>query len=185
MSLNKRHFLFIVIVLIATFIFQSDAPLGDLFADMQGENIVGMGNPSAVYCQEMGYQYQIVSDESGESGICQLPDDTTCDAWSFLQGECGQEYSYCAQQGLDMIIKHDGKNGLTQIYAVCVDEDQVEQGNVVEMLELDQKSLGCGVGLEESFPLDLAEAEPAQPLDFVPPPAFDWRNYLGGDWLTP
>ena len=88
------------------------------------QDFTGMGNPSAVYCQELGYQFKIVTGAQGESGVCLLPEEQECDAWDFLQGECGQEYSYCAQQGLNTVVKHDGKNGLSSSYAVCVDENQ-------------------------------------------------------------
>jgi len=148
------------------------------------QDFTGMGNPSAVYCQELGYQFKIVTDAQGERGVCTLPGEQECGSWEFLQGECGIEHGYCAQQGLDTVVKHDGKNGLTQSYAVCVDENQEEIGTAVEMMDLEEKSLGCGVGLEETRTLDASGEEPVPPLDFIPPTSFDWRSYSGGDWLT-
>jgi len=141
--------------------------------------ITGMGNPSAVYCQELGYEFKTVLDPEGERGICILLEGQECDAWDFLEGECGQDHSYCAQQGLDMVLKHDGKNGLTQSYAVCVDENQAEVGLATEMMDLVEKSLGCGVGLEETRLPDASGAEPAPPLDFTPPTSFNCRNSEG------
>ena len=101
--------------------------------------IDGMGNPSAVYCQELGYKFKTVPDPEGERGVCILPENQECDAWDFLGGECGQEHSYCAQQGLDTVLKHDGKNGLTRSYAVCVDENQEEVGAAIELMDLEEK----------------------------------------------
>jgi putative hemolysin/Tol biopolymer transport system component len=31
--------------------------------------------------------------------VCVFPDGNECEEWDFLSGRCGQEYSYCAQQG--------------------------------------------------------------------------------------
>jgi len=156
----------------------------DQTSEEEGD-FTGMSNPSAVYCQELGYEFNIVQEARGERGVCLLPENQECDAWDFLGGECGQEHSYCAQQGLETIVKQSGKNGLTQSYAVCVDENQVEIGIAAEMMDLSQKSLGCGVGLEETRPPDASGAETAPPLDFAAPASFDWRNHEGGDWLTP
>jgi len=153
-------------------------------SELQGD-FTGMSNPSAVYCQELGYEFNIVQEARGERGVCLLPENQECDAWDFLGGECGQEHSYCAQQGLETIVKQSGKNGLTQSYAVCVDETKAEVGLAAEMMDLNQKSLGCGVGLEETRPPDASGAEPAPPLAFAAPASFDWRNHEGGDWLPP
>ncbi|MGB2963497.1 MAG: C1 family peptidase, partial [Anaerolineales bacterium] len=148
-------------------------------------DITGMGNPSAVYCQELGFEFKIVQESSGERGICILPEAQECDAWDFLEGICGQSQNYCAQQDLDTVVKHDGKNGFSQSYAVCVDENQAEVGTAADLIELGQKSLGCGVGLEEAHPPEQDSAVPAQPLDSIPPASFDWRNYdEGGNWTT-
>jgi len=56
-------------------------------------------NPSAVYCLAMGYQYQTRYTSAGEVGYCLLPDGKAVDAWEFLSGIQGAEYSYCARQG--------------------------------------------------------------------------------------
>ncbi|GEM_PF-3003729 len=145
----------------------------------------GMGNPAAVYCQDLGYVFKSESTSQGDYGICSLPEGMECNAWEFLQGKCGREYSYCAQSGLDTIIKSDGKHGLTRSYAVCVDQNQIEVGNATDLMDLDQKSLGCGTSLDETRSLQKSSTESVKPLDISPPPAFDWRNYNGEDWLTP
>ena len=45
-----------------------------------------LGNPAAVYCRDMGYEYRI-EDDQGQRGFCRLPDAQVCDAWEFLQGK--------------------------------------------------------------------------------------------------
>lgn len=70
-----------------------------------------MKDPSAVYCQAMGYPYMIVQTAQGPAGSCLLPDGTTVDSWQFLQGSAGQRYSYCARQGY--------RQQVVQSYRVC------------------------------------------------------------------
>jgi len=42
----------------------------------------GRANPAAVWCEEMGYRYEIRTDAAGNQyGICILPDGTEQDAW--------------------------------------------------------------------------------------------------------
>ena len=91
-----------------------------------------LGNPAAVYCREMGYEYQIEGDK-GQRGFCTLPDGKACEAWEFLQGKCGQSYSYCAQQGYEIITRSDGQDSLSPEYAVCVTSEGVLVGSVTEL----------------------------------------------------
>jgi putative hemolysin len=52
----------------------------------------GPGNPSAVYCQQQGYEYEIRPDEDDrQCGLCVFPDGTYCNSWAFFHGECGLE----------------------------------------------------------------------------------------------
>jgi len=62
----------------------------------------GLANPASVYCQGLGYEEETRENELGQYGVCLLPDDTECDTWDFLAGRCGQEHSYCAQQGFEI-----------------------------------------------------------------------------------
>jgi len=173
-------FIFGITLLIVTLLTGSS-----LQTELLSQPLVGMGNPAAVYCQELGFEYQVVEGEAGQHAVCQLPGEKTCDDWAFLQGECGQEYNYCAQQGLETVVKSDGKNSLSQVYAACVDGSGREIGQVVELMELEEKSLGCGVkepGLSDRY----ASTDPAPAQrDFAPPASYDWRSYMSGDWMTP
>ena len=182
-----KRYLFVGILLIS-FQFLGAGKIGSTFeSDISRDNLTGMGNPAAVYCQELGYQFKTIVDNKGEYGVCIFPEGQECDAWEFLQGDCGQDHSYCAHHGLVLVVKKDGNKGLTRSYAVCVDEKHQEVGKPADMMELEQKSLGCGVDLEETRMPELARAEPAQPLDFTPPVSFSWYDEYNpsNDWLSP
>ena len=44
--------------------------------------MIGMPNPSAVWAEEMGYEYVIRTNEDGSQyGVCILPDGSEVDAW--------------------------------------------------------------------------------------------------------
>ena len=141
-------------------------------------NGLGMTNPAAEYCHELGYEYQIVDTAGGQYGICILPDGSTCNGWSFLQGKCGQSYSYCARQGYDLITKTDGKNPFSREYGVCV-QGQEEIGAATDLMGLSEKAT------KGAFP---APRSPSPPEGGVPtvgsPSSFDWRNYNGQNWMT-
>ncbi|MFO8035687.1 MAG: DUF333 domain-containing protein [Anaerolineales bacterium] len=72
------------------------------------EPISGMANPASVYCQELGYELEMRETEEGTTGVCIFPDGEECEEWDFLSGRCGQEYSYCTQEGYT--LKETGGN---------------------------------------------------------------------------
>ena len=109
------------------------------------QSLVGTANPATVYCGELGYQWKINENPMGQQGICIFSDESECDEWDFLRGTCGQQWSYCAVNGYDIITKDDGRNPFTPEYAVCVDEEGNEIGSVTELMNLLEKSLGCAV----------------------------------------
>ena len=63
------------------------------------ENFVGMPNPSAVYCEGLGYPAESVERNGGMDADCIFPDGSRCGAWDLLSGRCGQEFTYCEMQG--------------------------------------------------------------------------------------
>jgi putative hemolysin len=145
-----------------------------------------LGNPAAVYCKDMGYDYHI-EDADGQRGFCTLPDGQACDAWEYLQGKCGGSYSYCVQQGYEIRTLNDGQDPFSPEYAVCVTSEGVAVGSVTELSNLSEKATGCGneAPVEEMPPL-LGEGDEYVPtIDADPPPSFDWRTYLGFNWLSP
>ena len=45
--------------------------------------------------------------------VCVFPDGTECEEWEFMSGRCGQEHSYCVQQGYTL---EPGANGATCVF---------------------------------------------------------------------
>jgi len=158
-------------------------------------------NPAAVYCRDLGYEYEIVKAPSGEYGICILPD-KTCRGWKFFSGECGKEYSYCAKQGYDLITKTDGKNPYSPKYAVCVytkgKNKGKEVGAVSDLLNFDTRFEGYEFRIEEESAVLEQTFTPITEATDGLPSYFDWRdatldvdghgvpgNGIGFDWMTP
>lgn len=147
-----------------------------------GGEAPGTADPAAVYCREMGYEYYVVDGPDGQYGVCKFPDGSECDAWRFLEGKCKTEYSYCAKLGYSSITKTDGKNPFSKEYAVCTNARGDEIGTIVDLLQLEKKSMK---GVEFS-----PEAKNRQDstskvrLPTRQPSSFDWRNYGGFNWVT-
>ncbi len=50
----------------------------------------GMPNPASVYCTQKGNKLEIrTADDGSQSGVCILPDGSTCEEWAYYRGECG------------------------------------------------------------------------------------------------
>ncbi len=159
------------------------AVLGPAAADSGPTGGMSMGNPSAVYCRNLGFHFSTIEGERGQEGVCRFPDGQTCEAWSFLDGRCGETHSLCARQGYSLKIMNDGRDSFSSSYAMCIDTSGREVGRVTEMMALE------GPINFESPPPELAEA-PALPRDpraatKVLPTSFDWRNHAGQNWMTP
>ena len=160
-----------------------EAPLTTLAdaggASSCGENAPGMSNPAAVYCEELGYEYRLVDSAGGQRGVCVLPDGSQCDDWGFLEGRCGQSYSYCARQGYGSKTKIDGMNALSKTYSVCT-RGQEEMGVATDLMGLSDQSTKGSLPAQPSLRTSEGEA----PIVGAPS-SFDWRNYGGQNWMTP
>ena len=66
------------------------------------EHIADMANPSAVYCEGLGYSMENVIRNGGGDADCIFPDGSRCAQWDFLSGRCGQEFAYCKTQGFNL-----------------------------------------------------------------------------------
>lgn len=66
------------------------------------ENLVGMPNPAAVYCEGLGYSMENVTRDGGEDADCIFPDGSRCGQWDFLAGRCGQAFTFCETQGYEV-----------------------------------------------------------------------------------
>lgn len=146
---------------------------------MKSANASIVANPAAVYCTELGYQYNIVDGPGGQHGICTFPDGSSCSDWAFLNGQCGQAYSYCALNGYRTKILSDGKNSLSIEYCVCVDDKGKEVGSVAELSGVMEKAVGKS-DISRMVPDNSPEVSYLQRA----PSSLDWRNN-NGDWTTP
>lgn len=152
----------------------------------------GTSNPAAMYCSELGYDYEVIDTPDGQQGMCRFSEDHQCNAWDFLIGRCGQELSYCALHGYAIMTQTDGRNALSKDYAVCIErdtqapagpeEDYHVVGSVTELMGISQSSNGTthteeiGVVTENLLARQLFEEIPS---------SFDWRDYEGQNWITP
>lgn len=49
-----------------------------------------MANPSATFCEDKGYTYEIrTAGDGSQSGVCKFPDGSECDGWAYYRNECG------------------------------------------------------------------------------------------------
>jgi len=148
---------------------------------------IGMPNPAAVYCNELGgmfvlnYTFVIKDQAGGQRGVCILPDTTECSAWRFLEGSCGQSYSYCQLMGYNITTKTDGNNPFSPDYAVCTYPNGTEIGSVTDLMNL--TGLIGGAGL---YPSAIQSMEYGKIFEIPStlPDVLDWRDYNGQDWMT-
>ena len=75
------------------------------------DDVIGMANPSAVYCEGLGFTTENVERNGGMDSDCVFPDGSRCPAWDFLAGRCGQQYSYCSTQGYSIESSDDSNIG--------------------------------------------------------------------------
>lgn len=175
LKIDKSNLWFgFIIVFITVFVFSGsiNASTFSKFANVipsqeqinSKDELVGMANPAAVYCNELNYRYRIDNEPRGQVGYCIFPNNNRCDEWQFLEGKCGQEWSYCAINGYDIITKSNtttktGINPFSRIiktnrnpfsieYAVCVAKDGTEIGSVTELMSLADLCLGCNEELK-------------------------------------
>jgi putative hemolysin len=103
-------------------------------------------DPSAAYCQELGYQFVIETTAEGETGYCLLPGNQRVDAWDFLVGTTGTEFSYCEQEGYVLKTVENRTTCLRYLSdrcAVCVLANGTEV-EVTALMGLDLRETTCG-----------------------------------------
>ncbi|OFV67360.1 MAG: protein containing DUF333 [Candidatus Syntrophoarchaeum caldarius] len=149
------------------------------------ETGIGLANPAAAYCNELGYEYKIITDnESGQRGICIFPDNTSCDAWDFFTGKCGQNYSYCKLHGYDIETVRNGKNPFSQECVVCVLPNKTTK-SVMKLMDLDEKISAGAIPIEYKSKNVSGISRENNYFEVVNPTTFDWRNKDGKNWITP
>ncbi len=149
----------------------------------------GYPNPAVMYIQKMGYAYEMRTDANGnQHAVCIFPDGTVADAWAFLTGQAGKEFSYCAKQGYStesMILDH---GTWRERAAVCTKAAKNGMKESIPMTELMEKN---GEPLIESGEMAKPESDEGEQND-VPesrikdapasslPGSFDWRSTPAG-----
>lgn len=130
----KQKWMGIIIVIMVVF-------FGFFFAEFAlGIPVLEIPNPAAVYCKELGYEFTINKTEDGEIGICKFPDGSSVNAWDFLEGKSGAEYSYCKQRGYELKIVSDSRCSYAKECVICVLENG-EEIEVTKLMGLDEKIL--------------------------------------------
>ena len=103
-------------------------------------SVSALRNPMAVYCERPGYTYTTEQTHSGSTGVCIMPDGSRCFASEFVQGRCGEKFSYCSRKGLEL------KTGSGE--AKCVLKD----GSEVWVTQLVKEDASLGPYVEEKLP---------------------------------
>jgi uncharacterized protein len=57
--------------------------------DDDGDEDVQLPNPASVYCEEQGGTVDLVEEEGGVVGYCELPDGTRIEEWALYRGRDG------------------------------------------------------------------------------------------------
>jgi putative hemolysin len=104
---------------------------------------VSISNLAASYCSLLGYRPGTQETAEGQLSICTFPDGIVCDAWQFLRGKCGEEYSWCVLNGMSIQNVSESDGSGTQEYAVCVDSTGTIVGKVFELSGLQAMLEAC------------------------------------------
>jgi len=153
-----------------------------------GDNLnvtIGMANPAAIYCVELGYGYKIITDnDGGQWGVCIFPDNSSCEEWAFFTGKCGQNYSYCKLHGCDIETLSDGKNPYSPEYAVCVLPDSKRKAPVTKLMDLNKKISAASIPLKYKSAKGSKVDRDTKHCTAELPSSFDWRDKDGENWMT-
>ena len=131
--------------------------------------VFSLANPSAVYCEELGYEYKTVEGPDGEEGVCKLPSGQEVNAWSFFQGKVAVQYSYCTQEGYGTTTVTEDEGNWTSEYGACI----LANGTAVpisELMDLETGGMVPEEGTEEGAEEEGAE-EPEEGAEEEQPPA--------------
>ena len=111
---QKIHFILLVFIMMLAACLIGCTPK----ADQPEDSPVGLANPASVYCQGLGFLEETRENELGQNGVCVFPDGSECETWDFLAGRCGEEHSYCVQQGYEIQTIEDSN------IATCIFDDE-------------------------------------------------------------
>jgi C1A family cysteine protease len=146
-------------------------------------------NPSAAYVEKMGYLFSVVRDADGnEQGKVIFPDGSKADAWAFLRGTAGQQYSYCTKKGYATESVSINHGTWIEETSVCSKVDKNGQKTKIPMLELMEKNgeplIEKTVRPENINPPEY-KSDPNLKSITILPTTFDWRSYNGHTYIGP
>jgi chitodextrinase/C1A family cysteine protease len=145
-----------------------------------------MKNPSAVYCETLGYEYMIKKDAEGNQiGMCRLPNGEVVNAWDFYKGKVAKEFSYPAKKGYEIETVVEKINGYVVEKMVCTRtlkgvkeslslEELMEKNN--DKLQLETKSYSSNI-------YETAKIDENFVVQESLPTTFDWRDYNGNSYI--
>jgi putative hemolysin len=59
----------------------------------------GIANPASVFCEEQGGTVEIVDENGGQVGYCNLPDGTRVEEWEYYRSQTGDTSESTATDG--------------------------------------------------------------------------------------
>ena len=119
-------------------------------------------NPSAVYCTELGYEYEVRDTADGQVGYCIFPDGSECSAWQYYWkcqpeglGCQGDDFSCdwpcqelpCKEAGEDVLVS-ECCEGLSEIPPAIIYDDDCNTVGLPGALHI---CSDCGNGICESW----------------------------------
>jgi putative hemolysin len=123
---DKSKLLFWIIIVLVLVLSACAKSEPEVKEESGAGNTSGIANPASVYCAGMGFELELRTSAEGSFGVCKFPDGSECEEWDFLSGRCGQEYSYCVQQGY---VLEEGPNVGTCVFSdgsTCMEIDFFE-----------------------------------------------------------
>ncbi len=89
MNMRIQEIFAILLIAAGIFIAAAAADVNDQSSSEQ-VSLIGMANPSAVWAEQMGYEYHIRTNPDGSQyGVCVLPDGSEHDSWRTFREFCG------------------------------------------------------------------------------------------------
>lgn len=135
-------------------------------------------NPAYEYCAQLGYGYSIQETEGGEKGLC-IIEGNRYDAWDFLRGKIGKEYSVCARQGYGIVPIVEEKDSYSIIKTYCVNSFEVKDFEDA----LEDENIDLSPKVQEKGKVSYGET-----TNYVKnnlPSRLDWRNMDGKAYIGP
>ncbi|MBW2970858.1 DUF333 domain-containing protein, partial [Candidatus Woesearchaeota archaeon] len=75
------------------------------------------------YCEGLGYKYDYRQVDDRKIGYCVMPGGFECEAFDFISGDCGHQYTLCEIKGYTLKKAIEDYGNYSKSYAVCVFAD--------------------------------------------------------------